>query len=973
MGNTIPSILIRSARDTDNNKCIDLFALAMTVYRKTFRNRNQCVHHRMSKPTDGKFFSMNSKPKVLNKEQTNEKGWGTNKKEYYDAEELSDLDEAKEEEKEVLRLQKMRISKMTEADFFDDDDNLKFINEIKHEDKEDDGNGSNENNEDDDDDDDSVDDSVDDDSVDDSVDNDSVDDDSVYDDDDDDNGVEIEVMKERYANLPKSDIIKLLENQSPELIKLLNEFKEKLSIINESTRPIIDKAKQKRIVDNPIMEFLFIKHQTLLNYLTNISFYLYLKSSGTSINLFEHPITDTLLELNNTWKKLEKLEIKMKKSIDLFIEKLNDDNVDVIDWQIESNIIEHENQSFQEENDDEINSENENNKYYEEELLENNSSDLDNSKPSSSPKLTPTILTSVVENEFESTDFGDLDVLDEVDAEDKIQRKKSLRYHVSKIDQKLAKREKAIKLSGDTKKVEKKLQYNQQKEENKIVSYEDDTLPNGTKRKINYQIYKNKGLMPHRKKEQRNPRVKHRNKYVKAKKKIKSIKPGVIKQKGFYGGESTGINAGISRSVRYSNIPSKVVMDFGSDEEFFQPVKKYNPSKKSPLSSTRSSKNHAETEFNNNDDERKSVISQTQLLQESTKSHSVLIRNETFSTIDIVDHKNMLPITTNASVNNGLQKLKISGDDQTVSSTVTTAAAVIVTITANATTATTNISPTDNHISLPDKRKANDDVDQEENFTSLPIDVPGVEKRKKMEHSNESETLPKLTKRPRIDKKSNDKNSFAGTEIIWLSKAKVCPYCDKKWACKTDNVKNRIAHMKRCGKKLKISPADMVTIVREKKIIDYFADSDFEDFKIVSRPIKKLVDPNKNKKQNGKQMMAYDLNTTPILPPNDAIKRSNRLAKKSFLSKPSITEFTKYLPSSPSLAESNKSKIGEHFKMIMEERPKSHKRNYTLWQIQAFGGEDCPLTINDYYIDSVKKVYADFEFDIVPNQKQKIL
>ncbi|CAH1758117.1 12531_t:CDS:10 [Entrophospora sp. SA101] len=865
-------------------------------------------------------------------------------------------------------------------------------------------------------------------------------------------------MKERYANLPKSDIIKSLENQSPELIKLLNEFKEKLSIINESTRPIIDKAKQKRIVDNPIMEFLFIKHQTLLNYLTNISFYLYLKSSGTSINLFKHPITDALLELNNTWKKLEKLEIKMKKSIDLFIEKLNDDNVDVIDWQIESNIIEHENQSFQEENDDEINSENENNKYYEEELLENNSSDLDNSKPSSSsPKLTPTILTSVVENEFvslkkkknkrklESTDFGDLDVLDEVDAEDKIQRKKSLRYHVSKIDQKLAKREKAIKLSGDV-----DLPYKDIDDENKR-NINNDTLPNGTKRKINYQIYKNKGLMPHRKKEQRNPRVKHRNKYVKAKKKIKSIKPGVIKQKGFYGGESTGINAGISRSVRYS----KVVMDFGSDEEFFQPAKKYNPSKKSPLSSTCSSKNHAETEFNNNDDdERKSVISQTQLLQESTKSHSenveiisttndintntiistsasailkkllekrknkkdlslsrkqniplqkkdaplknspgfnyqnkselscltisepqilVLIRNETFSTIDIVDHKNMLPITTNASVNNGLQELKISGEDQTVSSTVTTSAAVIVTITANATTATTNISPTGNHISLLDKRKANDDVDQEENFTSLPIDVPGVEKRKKMEHSNESETLPKLTKRPRIDKKSNDKNSFAGTEITWLSKAKVCPYCDKKWACKTDNVKNRIAHMKRCGKKLKISPADMVTIVREKKIIDYFADSDFEDFKIVSRPIKKLVDPNKNKKQNGKQMMAYDLNTTPILPPNKAIKRSNRLAKKSFLSKPSITEFTKYLPPSPSLTESNKSKIGEHFKMIMEERPKSHKRNYTLWQIQAFGGEDCPLTINDYYIDSVKKVYADFEFDIAPNQKQKIL
>src|SRR5687767_12311752 len=52
------------------------------------------------------------------------------------------------------------------------------------------------------------------------------------------------------------------------------------------------------------------------------------------------------------------------------------------------------------------------------------------------------------------------------------------------------------------------------------VVYEEEILPDGSKRQINYQILKNKGLTPHRKKEQRNPRVKHRNKYEKAKKKI---------------------------------------------------------------------------------------------------------------------------------------------------------------------------------------------------------------------------------------------------------------------------------------------------------------------------------------------------------------------------------------------------------------------------------------------------------------------
>ncbi|KFD71413.1 hypothetical protein M514_07105 [Trichuris suis] len=51
-----------------------------------------------------------------------------------------------------------------------------------------------------------------------------------------------------------------------------------------------------------------------------------------------------------------------------------------------------------------------------------------------------------------------------------------------------------------------------------------------SKRSITYEMKKNKGLMPKRKKEQRNPRVKHRNRYRKALKKLRSKRPDVKKE-----------------------------------------------------------------------------------------------------------------------------------------------------------------------------------------------------------------------------------------------------------------------------------------------------------------------------------------------------------------------------------------------------------------------------------------------------------
>ncbi|KAI9836149.1 MAG: hypothetical protein M1838_005127 [Thelocarpon superellum] len=80
---------------------------------------------------------------------------------------------------------------------------------------------------------------------------------------------------------------------------------------------------------------------------------------------------------------------------------------------------------------------------------------------------------------------------------------------------------------------------------------EEETTEGG-KRAIGYQIAKNKGLAPKRKKEVRNPRVKKRLKFEEKKKKLGSVRQLYRggEGRGGYGGEATGIKTGLVKSVR---------------------------------------------------------------------------------------------------------------------------------------------------------------------------------------------------------------------------------------------------------------------------------------------------------------------------------------------------------------------------------------------------------------------------------------
>jgi len=71
------------------------------------------------------------------------------------------------------------------------------------------------------------------------------------------------------------------------------------------------------------------------------------------------------------------------------------------------------------------------------------------------------------------------------------------------------------------------------------------------KRGITYEMAKNKGLTPKRKKELKNPRVKHRMKYRKAQIRRKGQVREPRKELKPYGGEMSGIKSRVVKSVKF--------------------------------------------------------------------------------------------------------------------------------------------------------------------------------------------------------------------------------------------------------------------------------------------------------------------------------------------------------------------------------------------------------------------------------------
>ncbi|XP_058973972.2 something about silencing protein 10 [Pocillopora verrucosa] len=332
---------------------------------------------------------------------------------------------------------------------------------------------------------------------------------------------EVELNEERVVQdltkLSKTEKIQILIKDSPELLGLLDEFKVKLKEVIEKVYPLVKMARAGQVPKEGA-DYLELKHQLYLNYCVNIGFYLLLKARQTSVR--DHPVIERLVQYRKLITELEPLDERLKPEIEELLTKsqilCQNDTQEKIDSEADSS----QEQSKTSQKSVKLSS-----------LLDD--SDDNYSEAGDSKSENKKRKKSEKDNEGKSNKLakgikGKRKMKDDVDETD------PLEYY------------EAVKLQKKMKKEAKKAAYSFTSEQHDAEEEENED----GKRGITYEISQNKGLTAKKKKELRNPRVKHRRKFYKAQIKRKSQVLPVVNEQNRYGGEVTGIRSHLTRSIK---------------------------------------------------------------------------------------------------------------------------------------------------------------------------------------------------------------------------------------------------------------------------------------------------------------------------------------------------------------------------------------------------------------------------------------
>lgn len=115
-------------------------------------------------------------------------------------------------------------------------------------------------------------------------------------------------------SLSRQEKMEMIQKDSPELLLLLDSFNANMQEIRDRLAPLIERARAQHIPTSKGMSYLETKYHLLLNYCTNICFYLLLKAEGQSVK--NHPVIEHLARTRTVIDRLKPLDQKLKYQID---------------------------------------------------------------------------------------------------------------------------------------------------------------------------------------------------------------------------------------------------------------------------------------------------------------------------------------------------------------------------------------------------------------------------------------------------------------------------------------------------------------------------------------------------------------------------------------------------------------------------------------------------------------------------------
>ncbi|KAM7353327.1 UTP3 small subunit processome component Sas10 [Cochliomyia hominivorax] len=305
------------------------------------------------------------------------------------------------------------------------------------------------------------------------------------------------LLKADFSGLTKRERLELFEKDSPEFAGLIGDFEGYLEEMQQLHSPVLRYVQEKNLNMIPALQFAQHYQNIAFTYCSNLAFYLLLKAKRCSIE--NHPIIQRLTQLKKLLKQLEdKHENIIKPQLEALLERIQDgDEFEILDLK--------------------------NAPPHPDELSEK-------AKKKRSQKQNKLGILSAYDDEEEKQDN---------DEEEPVKKKTKLEENQKDLAT-------LAEMSSDEENDD-----DGDENEDSIGEEEGEEEEGESRRGITYQIAKNKGLMPHRKKEQRNPRVKHRGKYRKALIRRKGAVRTVRKEISRYGGEISGIKATVSKSIKF--------------------------------------------------------------------------------------------------------------------------------------------------------------------------------------------------------------------------------------------------------------------------------------------------------------------------------------------------------------------------------------------------------------------------------------